>query len=119
MGYESRLYIVEKSSTSVFDNEKRWGEVIAMINMCKMGKDFVTAICNYPPTDCYIYNGDEKITEDCYGDPLLEIPVTDMISILEKLAEKEDYRRLKPAIGLLKGFVLREWDNLVVLHYGY
>lgn len=117
MGYESKLYVVEKST--IIDNNKRWGQVIAMIDMSKLGQDFFLKLKNYSPTDCYIYLEDEEVTEDKYGDPLIEIPIKDMIAILAEMASKEDYRRLTPAINLLLGFNLSEWNELVVLHYGY
>ena len=121
MGYESRLYVVRKSN--LIEDGKRWAEVIAMIDMCKLGAEFGFELHNYTPTDCCIYIGDNKVTEDMYGDPLIEIPVKDMLSILATLSRKEDYRRFAPAINLLNGFNLSEWqvdgEDLVVLHYGY
>lgn len=120
MGYESKLYVVEKKS-SIFNEDKRYGQIIAMIDMCKLGDRFLKALNKYRPTDCYIYvdDGDEETVEDKYGDPLVEIPVKDMVDILVELSQDEDYRRFAPAIGLLSGFNLNEWDDLVVLHYGY
>ena len=116
MSYESRLYVVEKSS--IGENMK-WAEVVATINMSSMGQDFFTEINKYAPTDCYFYNNEGEVTEDMYGDPLTEVPITDMIEILGKISVDNDYRRLSPMIGLLKGFDLSQWNNLVVLHFGY
>ena len=122
MGYESRFYIVEKSE-NCFTNEKGfvWGDVVAMFDLCKAYQVF-EKIKKYPNTNCYIYIGDNKITEDCYGDTLKEIPISDMIKILEKVIKNSDYeyRRYKPFLKLLKGFDSEQWnDNLVVLHYGH
>lgn len=122
MGYESRLYIVDK--TSIYDHDKNMvlGEVIAMFNFSKV--DPVTnKFFNYPDTDTYIYSddGNTRILEDSYGEKLKEIPIDDAIKIIEKAAEENhwNYRRWEPILGLLKGFNKKKWSNLVVLHYGY
>ena len=119
MGYESRFYIVKKSNFTFEDDDKQWAEIIAMFNMCKC-YDLYERIRHYPKTDCYFYINDEKITEDSYGDALIEIPIEDMIEILINIMAYDDYRRINPFLSLLKGFNLNEWnDRLVVLHYGY
>lgn len=120
MGYESRLYVVEKSSCVGLDEDgKRYGEIIAMIDMCKLGNGFCKVLNEYPATDCYIYIDGERTVEDKYGDPLVEMPLEDVIAIFEECSQEENYRRYAPAIGLLGGFNPNEWGELVVLHYGY
>lgn len=120
MGYESRLYVVEKSNSRMDD--RVWAEVIATFNLSKAGLDLL-AIRQFPDTDCYIYEdtSDYKIVEDAYGKPLKEIPISDMIKIIQKEAEKDQYhyRRWKPCLALLEGFDESQWDNIKVLHYGY
>lgn len=127
MGYESRLYIVEKSDyySKVdvgFKKVKKmcFGEVVAMIDLCKV-PDIPAAIKSYPDTDTYIYEGEERIIDDKYGEPLKEIPIKNMIEIVKKAAENDDskYRRWKPCLALLKGFSGKQWQGLVVLHYGH
>lgn len=117
MGYESKLYVVDKHHWKW--SNKPWGEVIAMFDLCKVpGLNF----SKYPPTDCYIYadDGNTEIREDNYGDPLKEIPIKDMIQMLEEAIKTEDYyRRYQPCLSLLKGFNLDDWGNLVILHYGH
>ena len=112
MGYESKLYVVDKHDWK-WSNEK-WGEVIASYDLCRVPINF----SQYPATDCYIIadDGNTKITEDKYGDPLKEIPVKDMIDMIEN---DKDYRRYQPCLNLLEGFDLNRWENLVVLHYGH
>jgi len=117
MGYESKLYVVDKHHWK-WSNEP-WGEVIAMFNLCKVPE---LNFSKYPPTDCYIYadDGNTEIREDNYGDPLKEIPIKDMIQMLEEAIKTEDYyRRYQPCLSLLKGFNLDDWGNLVILHYGH
>lgn len=126
MGYESKLYVVEKSTmcelvSEDFPAPMYWGEVIAVFDLCKLPDSVSRKLRNYPNTDCYIYAGDgnTRITEDCYGDPLSEIPVPDAIRILKEGASHDNYRRYAPCIQLLEGFDLEQWRGLVVLHYGH
>ena len=122
MGYESKLYIVEKSK-ALRGNEKRYASVVAMFDMAKMG-----SIVNVfeKKTDCYIYadDGDTMILEDKYGDELTEATVEDVIEVLEKaIGNGVMYRRLYPLLSALT--VIKEqqdegtWEDVVVLHYGY
>ena len=117
MGYESKLYVVDKHHWK-WSNES-WGEVVALFDLCKVyNLDFK----KYPPTDCYIYadDGNTEIREDKYGDPLREIPIKDAIQMIEEAIEKENYyRRYQPCLSLLKGFNPNDWEDLVVLHYGH
>ena len=128
MGYESRLYIVEKSdlwhkvdTTNKEVKDMRWGEVVAMFNLSKVC-GLPEAIRNYPATDTYIYDGEERVIDDCYGEPLKEIPIKEMADIVERIAEKDkwDYRRFKPCVQLLRAFDEdNKWRYIAVLHYGY
>ena len=127
MGYESRLYIVEKSGFYTNCNETPnddfgrmcFAEVVAMIDLCKV-PELPAAINKYPDTDAYIYEGEERVLEDKYGARLKEIPLKDMTDIITKIAKADNnqYRRWNPCLGLLKGFDTDGWD-VVVLHYGH
>lgn len=118
MGYESRIYVVQKSGLGL-EYGKSFASVIAMFNASKYeGLSHVFK----RETDCYIYsdNGFTTILEDCYGDEIKEAPLADVISFLEgELERGETYRRIKPLLALLKGFDKSQWENLVCLHYGY
>ena len=89
MGYESRLYVVRKSYMHRKSDHKQWGEVIAAFNLSKV--PFSDELKMYSATDVYIYDGDgnTEITVDRYGKPLAEIPLDDVIRILEQ-AEKAE-----------------------------
>lgn len=116
MGYESKLYVVDKHDWKGCDG--KWGEVIASFDLCCVPINFA----QYPATDCYIIadDGNTRIIEDKYGDPLREIPIQDAIEMIEKVIKTGDYyRRYKPCLNLLKGFNINNWENLVVLHYGH
>jgi len=118
MGYESKLYVVNKRG-SLPGESKQYAEVITFFNMCKFGafNDIFTK-----EADCYIYadDGNTEITEDRYGNALKETSLENVIEYLEEYKTTQDhYRRVEPLLGLLKSFDISEWDNLVVLHYGY
>jgi hypothetical protein len=120
MGYESRLYVVNKTTTKNFEGTHFYAEKIATFDLSKIGEYEI--FHKYPATDCYIYadDGNTEILKDCYGEELIEIPIPDAIKILEDLIAKyPNYRRWRPCLSLLKGFNPDQWDNLVVLHYGY
>lgn len=121
MGYESRIYIVNK--TTINDGGKVWAEVIAMFNMC-VHPTLADLMRSKPVTDCYIYadDGNTHIIEDKYGDPITEASVADVIAVLEKdIANGEDYRRIYPLLATLKSLEehSHQWKDLAVLHYGY
>lgn len=119
MGYESRLYVVHKLSRSE-ENGMIFGEKVASFDLCKVSS-VAKDIRSYPKTDTYFYSddGNTPIVKDLYDKPLTEIPIPDMIQILEKASSSINYRRFNPCIQMLKGFDLSEWKDLVVLHYGY
>ena len=122
MGYESKIYIVEKSMIGKDVNGKRmwFGDVVASFRLSKT--PIYQEIRNrFSPTDTYFYadDGNTEIIEDIYGKPLTEIPIPDLIDILERAESKEHYRRYVPLIRMLQGFDLTQWKDLVALHYGY
>ena len=114
MGYESRLYVVQKSQVAKHNN-KYWCEVIASFDLCKVDINFR----KYLKTDSYFIEGNEYVFEDCYGEPLRELTIAEAIKEIENAMARYDYRRWKPILGLLKGFNEDEWGDLRVLHYGH
>ena len=130
MGYESKIYIVERHDAS-------WTEtgasalVIASYDLCKMGYDaqeFFGAFTK--ETDYGLYmpvcdaDGNETmgyVYEDCYGDHLKSGELETVLSALESCEAREHYRRLPPAIAMLKAFIADKdaWGDLQVVHYGY
>ena len=119
MGYESKLYVIEKGVHTDLDG-RLFGMSVAMFDLCKVTNVARAVHDSGTDTNCYFFVGDKKIIEDEYGEPLKELSIPEMITILEKAAEEEsDYRRYAPCISLLKGFDLERWPNTVVLHYGH
>lgn len=123
MGYESRLYIVEKFDTMIYDDGKRFARVISMFDMCKFPA--LSNVMRYKPeTDCYFYadDGNTRVLEDCYGKPLTEATIESVIDVLEKEIENgECYWRIYPLLSALHTMIDCNFINndIVVLHYGY
>lgn len=124
MGYESKIYIVEKSKNTNKFGEK-WADVIAMFDLCKY-YNLSNVLRHKRKTDCYIIadDGDTEITADRYGDRLTESDLETVINIMERdIAHGEGYRRIFPILSMLKVFEEQKnagiWNDLVVLHYGY
>lgn len=128
MGYESRFFVVQKNDWKGYDEETKdlfYAEILASFDLCKLGSEFWNKMPKMKETDCYIYDldGDTHILEDRYGEKLKEVSVDDLIPILEEEENKEHYRRFPYFIAMLKSIKeeidRKEWDNVVVLHYGY
>ncbi len=118
MSYESKFFVVEKSTMPDYENENYvYGQVVTGFNAGCI--PCIDEIKKYPLTNAYIYYNDEKVYEDKYGDKLIEIPIPDLIKIIRKASKNDNYRRYSPLLGLLKGFNLEQWNDIVVLHYGY
>ena len=121
MGYESRIYVVNKTNI-LEEHGKFYAQEIAKLNLCKCG-DFCDVF--QKETDSYIYadDGNTPIFADKYDEPLKEASLDDVIAWLqEKINSGNDYRRFNVALALLKSFQTDQWgqgDNIVVLHYGY
>ena len=125
MGYETRLYVVEKYSNMPmeFEGEKYcYCDVIARFNLCKLGVvDTHSEEFAQKKAHNYFYNDDELVTRDLYGDLMREYTIEEMIEMLLKI---ENYRRIAPCVSMLKGFLEEKAkgnyrDNLKVLAYGY
>ena len=126
MGYESKIYIVEKTKYS-WDEENgmKYARVLAMFDVSKF-YELAEWFSNKPATKHYIYadDGDTQIVEDRYGDTLKEASVKEVIDKLERIVEAEneiDYRRIFPLLAALKAFESHsnQWEDIAVLHYGY
>ena len=124
MGYESKLYVVEKPNLKYIDNDGMvYCQIIAMLDLCRFPA-LSDRLAAYPDTKCYFYadDGNTKVLSDNYGDALKEIPLADVINTLEtELKKGETYRRIYPVLAALKSLEEHkdQWREVVVLHYGY
>jgi hypothetical protein len=120
-GYESRLYLVNKSDARD-DSGKCWAQIIARFDLSVAHDYVVDEIKRCSDTDCYFYGQSGKVLTDEYGKALKEIPVGKMIEILSyAVANLDYYHKYKPVLAFLLSInpIECEWNNLVVLHYGY
>ena len=126
MGYESKIYIIEKTKYS-WDEENgmKYARVLAMFDVSKF-YELADWFSNKPATKHYIYadDGDTQIIEDRYGDTLKEASVKEVIDKLERIVAVEngvDYGRIFSLLAALKVFEEQSnhWGNIAVLHYGY
>lgn len=124
MGYESKIYIVEKYNFSWKDDGKRCAREIAIIDMCKC-YPLSDILRNKQKTDCYIYadDGNTEILEDRYGEELTETPLHEAIQIVENVIANEPwgYWRYSVLLATLRAIYdfVGDDENFVVLHYGY
>lgn len=120
MGYESRVYIVNRVS---FVDNSVWGEELGSLRLGKMGDDGWRNLFNKPKDfTLYALDGNTDITEDVYGNPLKYAELSDVLNWLEEHMEKRHYRRDKMLYDLLKGLKdgsSWEREHIVVVHYGY
>lgn len=124
MGYEARYYVVDKTNMdgdSSFAGGRKYAKTIAVFDLCK--DDNITRITReYPVTEYYVFAEDENtpIIVDGYGKELREIPLKDMIKLVEETIQKDSYyRRRIPLLNLLKSFDNDEWKRVAVLHFGH
>ena len=117
MGYESKLVVVQKWS---FENAGSLGDTIAEIKLSKMPNTFFPINETFEnEVEAPVYmNGKEEI-DDCYGEKLRYTSVEKLLKVLYKCESEEHYRRTEMAINMLKSFTTNDWDNIVVVHYGY
>lgn len=126
MGYESRLFIVEKSDYKNFES----GIVIAEYDLCKMGyanDEFFRAFTREIGYTIFLPTCDSDgneimdfLDEDRYGEHMKAASIPVLLSALEAVEARSHYRRLPPLIAMLKAFDASEWDGeLEVVHFGY
>ena len=115
MGYESRIFVVNKYETEVCS-------IIADLRLSKMPSDFVELFKQEIDFDFYLDWNDEPVKEDCYGKKLTYAKIEDVYNWLEA-HEQTEFRRWRLARYTLKPFVQDASDwcdcNLCVVHFGY
>lgn len=130
MGYESKIYIVERHDAPWWDTGAS-AEVIANFDLCNMGysnTEFYNAFKTETDYGLYMPTCDAEgnevmdyVYKDCYGAHLKSGTLEDVLRALEICEERDHYRRLPPVIAALKQFIAEkdEWGDLQVVHYGY
>lgn len=129
MGYESRIYIVDKGSHVDPEYDKRYAQILMVFNLGKITIDLEEWYREQKPTDCYIYkdDGNTVILEDECGDPLREM---DLIDCYNAISDEMDRRIGQGVYHLIEQVVIGALDILMdkydyrdnrikCLHYGY
>ena len=125
MGYESKIFVIEKSSYADIKEKLHFAPCIAMFDLGKMNyagafhKLFTSETARN--TMYYIYEGNEGLIKDCYDHELTEATLPETIEALEKDLSVDYYRRISPVVTALKAYNdnQKDWGELAVLHYGY
>lgn len=134
MGYESKLYICKRIKIG---EELCYNEVLAAMNMSKMGRDFVQLFDKKLDGDFYGMDGamsrfdqqddeDEPKLVDNYGDELKYASLDRVLGWCDKYMDNADefpYRRIAVLQEMLGSFynLFKPIGNkqLIVVHYGY
>ena len=121
MGYESRVFVVDRNEIKHNDGTAYvYAEKIADIKMSCMHNGFTNLFNKKVDYELYIDNGDESTQTDKYGEVMSYTDCKTVIDYLEKLmADGENYRRLNLLLGLLKGIDESQWSEIQIVHYGY
>lgn len=118
MGYESKLVVVEKWCVP---NTASMGETVLELNLARMPNEFFPIEKTFEnEIEAPVFIGDfGSVTEDKYGKKLRYTSVEKLLKVLYKCEAVEHYRRTELAINTLKSFTSRDWNNIIVVHYGY
>jgi len=132
MGYESRLFIVNRKSIKKKNKPPYiYGSKIAEFDLCKMGYDRINGkmfseIFNIDldfeifSDDCCPDCGAEiNLSIDRYGEKCKGAKIETVIGWLEAFEQRDHYRRIPPILAYLKALQPDEWAELLVIHYGY
>jgi hypothetical protein len=121
MGYESRVIVVNVNRHLLKNGMEKWvyAERIADIKMSKMDSDFPKLFTKDIDYKIFKPHTEEETDTDCYGAHIKSADIQTVVGWLEENMKHDDYRRLAPLYGLLKGFNPEQWECLEVLHYGY
>lgn len=121
MSYESRIFVMNRrviKATEPKFNDYIYAENITTFNMCSMENSFKNLFKK--PVDFSITGeNDEDLTVDKYGEKVTAAEIAPVIEWLKEKVKTENYRRLKPFLAYLETLNPAEWDELLLVHYGY
>lgn len=113
MAYNSKIIIVEKKNNFYDD--------IAILDLCCMGyNNHWTELFDKELDDKIRFEGKDRKT-DAYGDKLKYATIQEVIAWCENITDDEllEYRRFKMLKSFLTSLDLKDWDEVIVIHYGY
>jgi len=128
MGYEVNVII---GKADVDGNEKEsYFHTIAMYDLSKVdlsvlqtsikgkGAKFLSRTDIIERTKVYWYEGDNKITEDKYGEGLIAFDPNLLLETLIEKRKTDGYRRYPPLIALLESMLKEFTDGFQVVLFG-
>lgn len=124
MGYETKL-IIGETSPYADKNGKQYFSVCGMIDLCKCGSDSEVSKIDWknktgrPVVYWYGYDGNKRVTKDWYDDMPRPVPILDVIRALEEDVQRDDYRRFRWALGMLRAMRENNGSDLQVLFFGH
>ena len=121
MGYESKIYIVDRHNSIISNQYGNYCQIIAMVDMCKMHPEFYKLFDK--PLNGFFFadDGNTEVVKDMYDADLYYADIDDVISYLTNLIEidKDQYRRLPILLGTLKGIDKDLFEDIAVVNFGY
>lgn len=130
MGYEVKI-IIGNASIDPDGGDAHYFSTISTFDLCKVDlkascymKDNANIILMEngiikKGIPIYLYEGDNKITEDRYGDRLYAIPPDVLLEELKEKRDKDGYRRYPPAIALIESISEFWGEEFQVVLYGH
>lgn len=130
MGYETKLIIGEEMTWDKRPDGSKLILEICRIDLSKCGYTSATAgvlgaASKSGEHFCfYADNGNDYVTEDCYGDKVTAVDIDALIAAMESDQKKGTYRRFSLALALLRQFRDDpEWQSdrvpLRILQWGH
>lgn len=122
MGYETKLMVGVKREKFSCDTETYF-DIYAEIDLCKCGYssaiNCVRKHAKKKKVFWYGSDGNERVTEDRYGEYPTPVAIKTVIKALKKDCKKDEYRRFKWALALLEEMNKEEIEKLSVLFFGH
>lgn len=120
MGYEVKIIVA--GALSSYSESPKWLNVIAQIDMCKPGYESnLYRLCKNrvgTPVFFYAEDGNTEITEDHYGEPLVAIPIHEVLQAVETDRANDPYWRFDLACQTL-AVIAKNYPTAVCALYGY
>ena len=119
MGYESKLFFVQKTRNFTEKNGKTFGIVQAMVDIHKF--ESVAAMFENE-ADTFIYqplDGNVTVDVDKYGNGLKQMALSIFIDKLGQIGGWGQYVHTQAAMTMALTYYNVFKDDMVVLHYGY
>ena len=129
MGYEVRVIIGKihrsegDSTFGYFSKIAEYDLSVMELEASKLGRlrgvNLFERQQGEPPIRVFWYEGEVRVEEDLYGDPLLAIDPKILLKELIERAKVDSYRRIYPLISLLNS-MLRFWgEDFHIVLYGH